>query len=106
METGKVKLSDTINVGNGILAIGRDTLYDHNWHRGGYGKITVEQGFGLESNIANYKIVRKNKIMVNRSEKERKEEKRKIIENKKETILNRSRFAELLPATLPNTSGS
>ena len=44
---------------NGILAIGRDTLYDHNWHRGGYGKITVEQGFGLESNIANYKIVRK-----------------------------------------------
>ena len=59
LETGKVKLSDTINVGNGILAIGRDTLYDHNWHRGGYGKITVEQGFGLESNIANYKIVRK-----------------------------------------------
>ena len=59
LETGKVKLSDTINVGNGILAIGRDTLYDHNWHRGGYGKITVEQGFGLESNIANYKVVRK-----------------------------------------------
>lgn len=59
LETDKVKLSDTIDVGNGILAIGRDTLYDHNWHRGGYGKITVEQGFGLESNIANYKVVRK-----------------------------------------------
>ena len=59
LETGKVKLSDTINVGNGILAIGRDTLYDHNWHRGGYGKITVEQGFGVASNITNYKIVKK-----------------------------------------------
>lgn len=59
LEAKAVKLSDTIDVGNGILAIGKDTLYDHNWHRGGYGKITVEQGFGLASNIANYKIVKK-----------------------------------------------
>ena len=59
LETGKVKLSDTIDVADGVLAIGKDTLCDHNWHRGGYGKITVEQGFGLESNIANYKVVRK-----------------------------------------------
>lgn len=59
LETKAVKLSDTIDVDNGILAIGKDTLCDHNWHRGGYGKITVEQGFGVASNIANYKIVKK-----------------------------------------------
>ncbi|WP_374728780.1 penicillin-binding transpeptidase domain-containing protein [Bacteroides uniformis] len=59
LETKAVKLSDTIDVGNGILAIGKDTLYDHNWHRGGYGKITVEQGFELASNIATYKVARK-----------------------------------------------
>ena len=59
LETKAVKLSDTIDVDNGILAIGKDTLCDHNWHRSGYGKITVEQGFGLASNIANYKAVRK-----------------------------------------------
>ncbi len=59
LETKAVKLSDTIDVGDGILAIGKDTLRDHNWHRGGYGKITIEQGFGLASNIANYKIVEK-----------------------------------------------
>ena len=59
LETKAVKLSDTIDVGNGILAIGKDTLYDHNSHRGGYGKITVEQGFGLASNIATYKIIEK-----------------------------------------------
>lgn len=59
LETKAVKLSDTIDVGDGILAIGKDTLRDHNWHRGGYGKITVGQGFGLASNIANYKAVRK-----------------------------------------------
>ena len=59
LETKAIKLSDTIDVGNGILAIGKDTLYDHNSHRGGYGKITVEQGFGLASNIATYKIIEK-----------------------------------------------
>lgn len=59
LETKAVKLSDTIDVGDGILAIGKDTLRDHNWHRGGYGKITAEQGFSFASNIANYKILRK-----------------------------------------------
>ena len=59
LETGKVKLSDTVDVADGVLAIDKDTLCDHNWHRGGYGKITVEQGFGLASNIANYKVARK-----------------------------------------------
>lgn len=59
LENGRVKLSDTVDVGDGILIIGKDTVYDHNWYRGGYGEITVEQGFGVSSNIANYKTVRK-----------------------------------------------
>lgn len=59
LETGKVKLSDTVDVADGVLAIDKDTLYDHNWHKGGYGKITVKQGFGLASNIATYKVARK-----------------------------------------------
>lgn len=59
LETKAVKISDTVDVADGVLAIGKDTLYDHNWHRGGYGKITVEQGFALSSNITNYKVARK-----------------------------------------------
>lgn len=59
LETKAVKLSDTIDVADGVLAVGKDTLCDHNWHRGGYGKITVEQGFAFSSNIANYKAARK-----------------------------------------------
>lgn len=59
LETKTVKLSDTIDVGNGILAIEKDTLCDHDWHRGRYGKITVKQSFGLASNIATYKVARK-----------------------------------------------
>ena len=58
LETKTVQLSDTVDVGNGILTIGKDTLLDHNWYKGGYGKITIQQGFGSSSNIANYKIAR------------------------------------------------
>ena len=58
LETKTVQLSDTVNVGNGTLIIGKDTLLDHNWYRGGYGKITIQQGFGLSSNIANYKTAK------------------------------------------------
>ena len=59
LETKVVQLFDTIDVGNGILTIGKDTLLDHNWYRGGYGKITIQQGFGLSSNIANYKTAKR-----------------------------------------------
>ena len=59
LETGKVKLSDRVDVGNGELVIGTDTLRDHNWHRGGYGELTVMQSFGVASNIASYQIAKK-----------------------------------------------
>lgn len=58
LETKTVHLSDTIDVGNGILTIGKDTLLDHNWYKGGYGKISIQQGFSFSSNIANYKIAK------------------------------------------------
>ena len=58
LETKVVQLFDTIDVGNGILTIGKDTLLDHNWYKGGYGKITIQQGFGVSSNIANYKTAK------------------------------------------------
>lgn len=58
LETKTIQLSATVDVGNGILTIGKDTLLDHNWYKGGYGKITIQQGFGLSSNIANYKTAK------------------------------------------------
>lgn len=59
LESGAVRLSDTVDVGDGILVIGNDTLLDHNWHRGGYGIISLERGFAVSSNIANYKTTKK-----------------------------------------------
>lgn len=58
LETKAIQISDTVDVGNGILTIRKDTLLDHNWYKGGYGKITIQQGFGLSSNIANYKTAK------------------------------------------------
>ena len=52
LETGKVVLSDTIDIGNGVIILNSDTIFDHNWHRGGYGKITLKKGLACESEIA------------------------------------------------------
>lgn len=57
LETGKVKLSDTVDVGNGIYSIQDRELKDHNWHRGGYGEISIKQGLASSSNIAVYKTM-------------------------------------------------
>ena len=57
LETGKVNLSDKVDVGNGIYIVNGEKLIDHNWQRGGYGEITVEQELICNSNIANYKTM-------------------------------------------------
>ena len=59
LETGKVKLADTVDVGNGSYSIQDRELKDHNWHRGGYGEISIKQGLASSSNIAIYKTMEK-----------------------------------------------
>ena len=57
LETGKIKLTDTVDVGDGIYICKGDTIKDHNWHRGGYDKITIKQGLASSSEIAVYKAM-------------------------------------------------
>lgn len=59
METKKVKLTDTVDVKEGIYLVDGMVLKDHNWHRGGYGMITYDKGFIVTSNISVYKAVQK-----------------------------------------------
>ena len=59
LETGKVHLNDTLDTGNGVCVVGNDTLFDHNWRRGGYGKMTIRQAFAYNSVVGNYKIAAK-----------------------------------------------
>ena len=57
LETGKVKLSDRVDTGNGIYQVHGRELKDPNWHRGGYGELTVQEGLAVSSNIAIYKTM-------------------------------------------------
>ena len=59
LETGKVKLSNKVDTGNGIYQVHGRELKDHNWHRGGYGELTVQEGLAVSSNIATYKTMEK-----------------------------------------------
>lgn len=59
LETGKIHLSDTVDVENGIYYANGIEIKDHNWQRGGYGKITIQQGLAVDSEIAVYKTLLK-----------------------------------------------
>lgn len=59
LETGKLKLSDKVDTGNGIYQVQGRELKDHNWHRGRYGELTVQEGLAASSNIAIYKTMEK-----------------------------------------------
>ena len=58
LEQGKVKLNDSVDTKSGIVDINGYLLEDYNWRRGGNGKISVQQGFLLSSNIATYLTVK------------------------------------------------
>ena len=57
--TGKVKLDDAVDTGNGIYSFKGGAIKDHNWSRGGYGEITVKEGIAVNSNIATVKTMNK-----------------------------------------------
>ena len=52
LETGNVSLDDMFNTYTGIDVIEQDTIYDHNWRKGGYGELTLLQGLAYNSSIA------------------------------------------------------
>lgn len=58
LETGKVKLSDSVNVGNGVYMVDDNFLKDHNWHRGGYGAMNAWETFKFNSNVGNYLLTK------------------------------------------------
>ena len=59
LETGKVKLTDMVDVGDGSCSVQDRELKDHNWHRDGYDEISIKQGLASSSNIAVYKTTEK-----------------------------------------------
>ncbi|MEG1586578.1 MAG: penicillin-binding transpeptidase domain-containing protein [Bacteroidales bacterium] len=59
LDKGIINPNDTIDVGNGIYMYKGARMTDHNWHHGGYGKITAAQSIWYSSNIGVAKIILK-----------------------------------------------
>ena len=59
LETGEVSLDDEVDTEGGIWDVDDRQMLDHNWRRGGYGKITLEQALEISSNIGISKTIRK-----------------------------------------------
>ena len=58
LESGKARLSDVVDTGNGVWQIDDDRIMkDHNWRRGGYGEVTLDRALGVSSNIGISKTI-------------------------------------------------
>ncbi len=55
LEETSIKLSDSIDTGNGQTTFYKSVVRDH--HEGGYGKITVSEAFEVSSNVAMAKLL-------------------------------------------------
>ncbi len=59
LEDGVCLPGDTVDTGNGIYMVGSSRMTDHNYNRGGYGRISAEQAIWYSSNIGVAKIIMK-----------------------------------------------
>ncbi|MDH6359194.1 penicillin-binding protein [Parabacteroides sp. PF5-9] len=59
LEDGVCEPGDTVDTGNGVYMYKGARMTDHNNHRGGYGKLTVEQSIWNSSNIGVAKTILK-----------------------------------------------
>ena len=51
LEDGKITPDYVVDTGNGQMPMYGRVMKDHNWHRGGYGKLTVTEILGVSSNV-------------------------------------------------------
>lgn len=51
LEDGKITPNTEVDTGNGIMNMYGSKMRDHNWHRGGYGKINVTRILEVSSNV-------------------------------------------------------
>lgn len=57
LEDGKITPDYVVDTGNGQMPMYGRVMKDHNWHRGGYGKLTVTEILGVSSNVGTSSII-------------------------------------------------
>ena len=60
LEDEKTQLTDSIQTGNGVYNFGKRVMRDHNHHKGGYGKLSVEEVIHASSNVGISRIIHEN----------------------------------------------
>ena len=59
LDEGKVKLTDKFDTGNGVYPVANRLMKDHNYHKGGYGVLQVDEIIQASSNVGTTKMVQK-----------------------------------------------
>lgn len=59
LDEGIVKKTDVFDTGNGLFPIGGRVMKDHNYHKGGYGRLHVDEIIHASSNVGTSKMVMK-----------------------------------------------
>ncbi len=57
LDDGKVKITDSVDTGNGLYSFGTAVMRDHNANHGGYGRISVANAIHASSNVGISKII-------------------------------------------------
>ena len=57
LEDGKITPDYVVDTGNGQMPMYGRVMKDHNWHRGGYGKLTVTEILGVSSSVGTSYII-------------------------------------------------
>ena len=57
LEDGKITPDYVVDTGNGQMPMYGRVMKDHNWHRGGYGKLTATEILGVSSNVGTSYII-------------------------------------------------
>ncbi len=57
LEDGKITPDYVVDTGNGQMPMHGRVMKAHNWHRGGYGKLTVTEILGVSSNVGTSYII-------------------------------------------------
>jgi cell division protein FtsI (penicillin-binding protein 3) len=59
LDGGKVKLTDKFDTGNGVYPVAKSLMKDHNYHKGGYGVLQVDEIIQASSNVGTTMMVQK-----------------------------------------------
>ena len=57
LEDGKITKNTRVDTGSGVYRMHGSNMKDHNWHRGGYGELTVTQVLEYSSNIGVSRLI-------------------------------------------------